>query len=194
MPKKQSTAAQRARQAARETGVKYTQALRESSAASDRWGGHEFAYESHTDLFKCVECGVYEVVARSGEGPIKPCPGPDMGDGERVYLLVTRAATYYRDRSAQTLAWHLRGASALGRIVYAKGVHDTSLSLVETTTASVDELHELIGVWTVTDTSPLGERTVPLARQITRLTEAEGRAHLAEHRAAFNAMYGEPAS
>ncbi|MCK2145362.1 hypothetical protein ACWGS5_13385 [Streptomyces albidoflavus] len=69
MPKKQSTAAQRAREAARQGG-KYTQALRAAGPApgatgsDDAYGGHEFEYESSTDLFRCTECRVYEVVAR----------------------------------------------------------------------------------------------------------------------------------
>lgn len=50
--------------------------------AADPFGSHEFAYESHTDLFRCVRCHMYEVTARAGDGPIKPCPGqPPAGSG-----------------------------------------------------------------------------------------------------------------
>jgi hypothetical protein len=44
-----------------------------------------------TDLFRCTECRVYEVVARDTDGPITPCTGlvGYGGDTERVYLLLT---------------------------------------------------------------------------------------------------------
>ena len=41
----------------------------------DPFGGHEFAYESHTDLFRCVRCHRYEVAARTDDGGIEPCTG-----------------------------------------------------------------------------------------------------------------------
>lgn len=41
----------------------------------DPYGGHEFHYEPHTDLFRCVRCHVYEVVARAEGETIKPCAG-----------------------------------------------------------------------------------------------------------------------
>jgi hypothetical protein len=47
--------------------------------SADPFGGHEFAYEGHTDLFRCVRCQVYEVVARS-DGTIKPCTGQPPAD------------------------------------------------------------------------------------------------------------------
>ena len=40
----------------------------------DPFGGHEFAYEGHTDLFRCVRCHRYEVSVRKG-GAIEPCTG-----------------------------------------------------------------------------------------------------------------------
>ena len=43
--------------------------------ADDPFGGHEFHYEAHTDLFRCIRCRVYEVTARADDGPIKPCTG-----------------------------------------------------------------------------------------------------------------------
>lgn len=36
-------------------------------AAADPFGGHEFCYESHTDLFRCAKCRVYEVTARKDD-------------------------------------------------------------------------------------------------------------------------------
>ena len=47
--------------------------------SDELFGGHEFAYESATDLFRCVRCRVYEVVARKGEG-ITECPGEVPGE------------------------------------------------------------------------------------------------------------------
>jgi hypothetical protein len=41
----------------------------------DPYGGHEFAYESHTDLFRCVRCHKYEVVVTKLDQPIEPCSG-----------------------------------------------------------------------------------------------------------------------
>ncbi|MGY0064248.1 hypothetical protein ACWY4P_48790 [Streptomyces sp. LZ34] len=96
VPKKQSTGAQRAREAARQGG-KYTRVLRDAAAATahvaepdDGFGGHEFEYEQVTDLFRGTECRVYEVVARDTDGPIKPCTGlvGYGGDTEWVYLLL----------------------------------------------------------------------------------------------------------
>lgn len=46
----------------------------EPAAAADPFSGHEFAYEPHTDLFRCVRCHRYEVSCRNGDG-IEPCPG-----------------------------------------------------------------------------------------------------------------------
>jgi hypothetical protein len=48
--------------------------------APDEYGGHEFAYESATDLFRCATCRVYEVVARRDDGTIAPCAGPRPGE------------------------------------------------------------------------------------------------------------------
>jgi hypothetical protein len=50
--------------------------------AADPFGGHEFAYESHTDLFRCIRCHCYEVSARKDDGTIEPCAGePPAGSG-----------------------------------------------------------------------------------------------------------------
>jgi hypothetical protein len=43
------------------------------------FGGHEFAYESSTDLFRCVRCRAYEVTVRDGEH-ITPCEGDVPGE------------------------------------------------------------------------------------------------------------------
>lgn len=50
--------------------------------ASDPFGGHEFHYEAHTDLFCCIRCHRYEVSARKDDGTIEPCEGqPPAGSG-----------------------------------------------------------------------------------------------------------------
>ena len=40
-----------------------------------QFGGHEFSYESHTDLFRCVRCAKYEVTVRGDDGKIEECSG-----------------------------------------------------------------------------------------------------------------------
>jgi hypothetical protein len=46
-----------------------------------QFGGHDFRYESSTDLFRCAICRAYEVTQREEDGiGIKPCPGPVSGD------------------------------------------------------------------------------------------------------------------
>lgn len=47
---------------------------------SDPFGGHEFAYESSTDLFRCCHCRQYEVVVRNDAGEYAPCPGDVPGE------------------------------------------------------------------------------------------------------------------
>jgi hypothetical protein len=45
-------------------------------SADDRFGGHEFAYESHTDLFRCIRCHRCEVtVLDRATGTAEPCTG-----------------------------------------------------------------------------------------------------------------------
>jgi hypothetical protein len=47
--------------------------------ATDPFGGHEFAYESSTDLFRCCRCRQYEVTVRNGDEVIR-CPGDVPGE------------------------------------------------------------------------------------------------------------------
>jgi hypothetical protein len=49
----------------------------------DEFGGHDFRYESATDLFRCAICRAYEVTVREEDG-IKPCPGPVSGEPMRL--------------------------------------------------------------------------------------------------------------
>ena len=51
---------------------------------ADPFDGHEFHYEGHTDLFRCIRCHVYEVTARAGDGPIKPCAGQPPAGAEPI--------------------------------------------------------------------------------------------------------------
>ena len=44
------------------------------------FGGHDFRYESHTDLFRCAVCRAYEVSMRDEDGKLEPCPGPKPGE------------------------------------------------------------------------------------------------------------------
>jgi len=48
--------------------------------AADPFGGHEFAYESSTDLFRCTHCRAYEVTVRGDDGKIAQCPGDVPGE------------------------------------------------------------------------------------------------------------------
>lgn len=49
------------------------------SDTDDPFGGHEFAYESYTDLFRCTRCRNYEVTVRR-DGAITPCEGDVPGE------------------------------------------------------------------------------------------------------------------
>lgn len=53
-------------------------------ASADQFGGHEFACESHTDLFRCVKCHRYEATARREDGSIEPCAGQPPADSAPI--------------------------------------------------------------------------------------------------------------
>lgn len=193
MPKNQSTAAQRAREAARQGG-KYTQALRNTAVpASDvtepdgGFGGHEFEYESSTDLFRCSKCRVYEVVARDTDGPIKPCTGlvGYGGDTERVYLLLTQNPALQSSHAAFLATKAARtGIGQAPRFSWRDG-----RLLVESAPSVVAELARQIAQITVT----VGGRQVPAVASVDHLTAEGGWAVISENRAAYVAEYGEPA-
>ncbi|MEW2153567.1 hypothetical protein AB0909_30510 [Streptomyces albidoflavus] len=193
MPKKQSTAAQRAREAARQGG-KYTQALRTTDSPApgapgpdDAYGGHEFEYESSTDLFRCTECRVYEVVARDTDGLITPCTGlvGYGGDTERVYLLLTENPDLPYSHAA-FLAAKVRstGIGRAPRFSWCEGK-----LLVESAPSVVAELARRVELITTT----VEERQVPAVASVARLTAEAGRAVLAENYAVYVAEYGEDA-
>lgn len=53
----------------------------EPPVPADPFGDHEFHYEDHTDLFRCIRCHRYEVTVRKGED-LEPCTGePPAGAG-----------------------------------------------------------------------------------------------------------------
>ncbi|WP_448334009.1 hypothetical protein [Streptomyces sp. DSM 41534] len=193
MPKKQSTAAQRAREAARQGG-KYTRVLRDAEGSSsgvaesdDGFGGHEFEYESSTDLFRCTECRVYEVVARDTDGPIKPCTGliGYGGDTERVYLLLTVSSELH-DGYVTSLATRVR-STGIGRTP--RFSRRAGRMLVESAPSVVAELARRIEQIAFT----VGGQQVPAVSSIDRLTAEAGWAIIAENYASYVAKYGEDA-
>lgn len=187
-PKKQSTAARKARTAARQ-GAKYTESLRTVSGATgptDFCGGHEFEYESGTDLFRCTECRVYKVAAQDADGPITPCPGMEGygGDADRVYLLV-----------AENPDLHQGYGTSLATIIRSTGIGRTpqfsrrnGKLLVESAPSVVAELASRIKLTTFT----VNGRQIPAAVSVEHLSAEAGRAILAENYAAYVAEYGEP--
>ncbi|WP_199826987.1 hypothetical protein [Streptomyces sp. WM6378] len=193
MPKKQPTAAQRAREVASQGG-KYTRALRtakgpatEVTRLDDRFGGHEFEYEQVTDLFRCSQCRVYELAARDTDGPIKPCTGlvGYGGDTERVYLLLTENPELpYSYSSTLAVHAHSTGIGRAPRFSWRDGK-----LLIESAPSVVAELTRRIEHLTTT----IDGRQVPLLTSIDHLTAAAGRAALAENYAAYVAEYGQPA-
>jgi hypothetical protein len=196
MPKKTTTAQQRARATAR-AGGKYTAALRAEAeaaagtSADDPFGGHEFEYEGNTDLFRCSECGVYEVTARK-DGVITPCPGLTgyAGDTRRVYLLL-RQHPQLRDWQGTALVTKIRrtGLGRSPRFSYRDG-----WTLIESAPSVVDELVRQIEQMTFTaDSIPgLSSRQLPAAVAITHLTAEAGQVIIAENYLAYVAEYGEP--
>lgn len=193
VPKKQSTTAQRAREAARQGG-KYTQALRSTggpvadvTGQDDGFGGHEFEYEQVSDLFRCSECRVYEVAARDTGGPIKPCTGlvGYGGDTERVYLLLTEnPALPYSPGGFLAGKVRSTGIGQAPRFSWRDGK-----LLVESAPSVVADLARRIDQLTLA----VDGRQVSVVASVDHLTAEAGRAVLAENYAAYVAEYGEPA-
>ncbi|MEV8546927.1 hypothetical protein [Streptomyces sp. NPDC051572] len=192
--------ARRARELAEETGITYTAALeflrtpRPEPAAGatadvsedDGFGGHEFEYDSSTDLFRCTECRVYEVSARDTDGPIKPCTGlvGYGGDTERVYLLLTENPL--APNHAAFLATKAR-STGIGRAPQFSW-RDGQL-LIESAPSVVAELARRIELITAT----VDGQQVLVVSSVDQLTAEAGRAIIAENYAAYVAEYGEPA-
>lgn len=190
MPKKQPTAKQRTREAARQGG-KYTQALRstEGSAADviepgDGFGG-EFEYEQVTDLFRCSECRVYEVVARDTDGPIKPCTGlvGYGGDTERVHLLLTESpALQYNHAAFPATKVRSIGIGRAPRFSWRDGklLGESAPSVVSDLARRIELIMSTVD----------GQQMSALA-SVDHLTAEASQAVLAENYAAYVAEYGE---
>jgi len=178
-------------------GVNYTTAKRAVETATaaaavsgppdNGFGGHEFDYESHTDLFRCHLCGEYEVGARAGDGPIAPCTGlPGYGDDtERVYLLL-RENPRKAEGGGAWIADRIR-ETGIGRTVRF-GCRDDRW-LVESAPSVVDELErriKKIEAWAVD-----GGKVLAFTSAEQR-TSAEGKQIIADNYAAYVAKYGTP--
>ncbi|MEO3856164.1 hypothetical protein [Acrocarpospora sp. B8E8] len=150
-----------------------------------RFGGHEFEYESATDLFRCTECRVYEVVARDGDGPIKPCTGLiGYGDDtERVYLLLTTNPEL-PDNYVTSLAWKIR-ETGIGRTP--KHSWRDGKLLVESAPSVVAKLAR----WIEEMTLDFHGRQVPGVSEMEHLTAEAAQAVITENHAAYVAEYGE---
>jgi hypothetical protein len=160
-----------------------------SGPPDDGFGGHEFEYESDSDLFRCVFCRVYGVTARR-DGAIAPCRGlvGYGGDPERVYLMLT-----IDPETAQTyMAWLANRISepGIGRTPR-YGYRPGGRWLVESAPSVVDELARHVAEITVTTRG--GEQLQPF-QSIEHLTAEEGRQVLAANYTAYVERWGEPAA
>jgi len=156
----------------------------------DPFGGHEFEYESTTDLFRCTECRQYEIVARKDapdDLPISPCPGWRVeGDPYRAYLLVADNPEVPEGGYGAALASKI-GATGLGRTPrYSWG--DGRL-LVQSAPSVVDDL-----AWRIRGIRfDVDGREVPAVSSVERISVEAAQDILAENYAAFVARWGEPA-
>lgn len=149
----------------------------------DFFGGHEFEYESSTDLFRCTECRQYEIIARqtAPDGrPITQCPGWAVeGHPGRAYLLVTENPDVPVSGYVAGLATSIM-RTGLGRTP--RYSWRAGRMVVQSAPGVVDDLARQI------------ERMQSAAAALVeRITEAEAEAILAENRAAYAAKYGKPA-
>jgi hypothetical protein len=156
----------------------------------DPFGGHEFEYESTTDLFRCTECRQYEIVARKDapdDLPISPCPGWRVeGDPYRAYLLVTDNPEVPEGGYGAALANKI-GATGLGRTPRYSW-RDGRL-LVQSAPSVVDDLARRIrGIRFDVD-----GREVPAVSSVERISVEAAQDILAENYAAYAAKWGEPA-
>ena len=178
------------------TGEPYSEAARHidpleppSAVDDDGFGGHEFEYESSTDLFRCTECRMYEVVARNAEdGSIKPCPGLEgwCGDPRRVYLLLTEnpEAPAGQGEPYRPSLSVLARKTGLGRAP--RYSSRDGRQLIETAPSVAAELARQIEAMTF----DVGGREVPAVSSVDQLTVELGLAIIAENRAAYVAEYG----
>lgn len=139
----------------------------------DRTGGHDFAYERGTDLFKCTYCDTYEVSARDKDNGLTPCTGP-VGygaDTERMYLLLQEDPAK-PDGGAAWVSDQIR-ATGLGRTV--RFSYWDGLQLVETAPSVADQLLDRIRDITILGMPVFEWRT---AKRLTYAEGQIGRAHV----------------
>ena len=156
----------------------------------DPFGGHEFEYESSTDLFRCTECRQYEIIARKdapGDLPITPCPGWRVeGDPYRAYLLVTDNPEVPEGGYGAALANKIE-ATGLGRTPRYSW-RDGRL-LVQSAPSVADDLaHRIRGIRFDVD-----GRELPAVSSVERISVEAAQDILAENYAAYVARWGEPA-
>ena len=120
--------------------------LEEAQKRAWYFGGHDFGYESVSDLFKCCYCGMYEVVARKDateDAPIKPCPGlTEWGDEkDRVYFQARRPGT--TDMSGfmevdDQVHYLVRDTGVARCIPYSRRLDASTTTVYETTPSHLD--------------------------------------------------------
>ena len=155
----------------------------------DPYGGHEFEYESTTDLFRCTECRQYEIVARKNapdDLPITPCPGWKVeGDPYRAYLLVTDNPEVPEGGYGATLASTI-ARTGLGRTP--RYSWRAGRLLVQSAPSVADELARRIrGIRFDVD-----GRKLPAVSSVERISVEAAQDILTENYAAYVAEYGEP--
>ncbi len=155
----------------------------------DPYGGHEFEYESTTDLFRCTECRQYEIVARKNapdDLPITPCPGWKVeGDPYRAYLLVTDNPEVPEGGYGAALA-NTIGRTGLGRTP--RYSWRAGRLLVQTAPSVADDLaRQIRGIRFDVD-----GRKLPAVSSVERISVEAAQDILTENYAAYVAEYGEP--
>jgi hypothetical protein len=155
----------------------------------DPFGGHEFEYESTTDLFRCTECRQYEIAARKyapDDLPITPCPGWRVeGDPYRAYLLVTDNPEVPEGGYGAAMANKIE-ATGLGRT--ARYSWRAGRLLVQSAPSVADDLaHRIRSIRFDVD-----GRKLPAVSSVERISVEAAQDILTENYAAYVAEYGEP--
>jgi hypothetical protein len=154
------------------------------------FGGHEFEYDSTTDLFRCTECRQYEVTARKDapdDLPITPCPGWRVeGDPYRAYLLVTDNPEVPEGGYGAALASKIE-ATRLGRTPRYSW-RDGRLLVQSAPSVAGDLARRIWGIRFDVD-----GREVPAVSSVERISVEAAQEILAENYAAYAARWGEPA-
>jgi hypothetical protein len=155
----------------------------------DPFGGHEFEYESATDLFRCTECRQYEITARKNapdDLPITPCPGWKVeGDPYRAYLLVTDNPEVPEGGYGAALASAI-GRTSLGRTP--RYSWRAGRLLVQSAPSVADDLARRIRAIQF----DVDGRKLPAVSSVERISVEAAQDILAENYAAYVAEHGEP--